>query len=280
MGKKRKLNLPQEFSVEERGKDIKEGTKGSRMATIAGASFFTITAGVSIFLIVFTILFMFSRVYGPSMMTILNANYFAGERNHDAVIVSRYRAPVVNDIIVTRFYSDQPGHGEWQRARDGRWFQLYIKRLIATEGQSVYVGNRRMDGDNWVVDIEINGEYFAEHPDVDESRWGINVANPATSQRRADYFYTFWRTLRGERTASWDHMVGYNVDRSRYELVIPDGYVFYIGDNRRDSHDGRAFGPQPASNIVGVAVDFARNRQSLPGWLWSQFVYYITFQWV
>ncbi len=36
-------------------------------------------------------------------------------------------------------------------------------------------------------------------------------------------------------------------------LVVPEGHVFVLGDNRAYSNDSRAFGPVPLDNIVGHA---------------------------
>jgi len=281
MGKHKK-NLPQEFSVSERGEDIDERTRGSKVATIAGASFFTISAAVSIFLIVFTIVFFFSRVLGPSMMLILNADFYPGHTNTDAVIVNRFRTPQINDIIVTRFYRDTPPPSHqayrWQQSGN-RWFQLYIKRLIAVGGDRIFVERDSVDND--LFNLYVNGTRFVEHRDVDLTHWGQNRDDP-----RWNYFTNFHNVIHNignyrnhTHNQPWAHMVD-DSNPLRPELVIPSTHIFYMGDNRLESLDGRHFGPQPASWVVGVAVNIARNNQSLPAWLWSRFVHYITFQWV
>lgn len=37
-----------------------------------------------------------------------------------------------------------------------------------------------------------------------------------------------------------------------YPYVVPDGYIFAVGDNREDSIDSRSFGAVPESGIKGV----------------------------
>jgi signal peptidase I len=37
------------------------------------------------------------------------------------------------------------------------------------------------------------------------------------------------------------------------DFVVPDGYIYVMGDNREQSFDSRAFGPVPLDNVIGKA---------------------------
>ena len=52
-----------------------------------------------------------------------------------------------------------------------------------------------------------------------------------------------------------------------FQLIVPDGQVFVLGDNRLDSTDSRSFGTVPMQDILGRArqVWFSSDKQGV-GW--------------
>ena len=50
-------------------------------------------------------------------------------------------------------------------------------------------------------------------------------------------------------------------------VVIPDGHVFYLGDNRGNSSDSRIYGTCPVENIVGVVSDWSLSARGFNSFL-------------
>jgi len=46
----------------------------------------------------------------------------------------------------------------------------------------------------------------------------------------------------------------YSGNRNLPEITPPNDYIFIVGDNRENSHDSRAFGPVPSSDIFGRLI--------------------------
>ncbi|KAI4453036.1 developmentally regulated gtp-binding protein-related [Holotrichia oblita] len=104
----------------------------------------------------------------------------------------------------------------------------YVKRVIATAGDKIYI-----DFDKGTV--ELNGKVIDEPYIKDDTRLKEN----------------YIETLRANGKYSREN-----------PLVIEEGYVFAMGDNRNNSRDSRAIGPIPINTIMVVELVDARLPQS------------------
>ncbi|MDR0461888.1 MAG: S26 family signal peptidase [Christensenellaceae bacterium] len=302
MAGKRKF-ISQEYSTQQKGKNLKEGSKGSRGVTIIATLFFSVALLTGIGLISFTIVFFYSAVMGPSMMTVLNAKFDGTEAsNTDSVIVNRYAKPKRGDIIVVNHYDPQ-----------GNFVELHIKRLIALGGESICFID---EGDHYNIEVHNNLGQLVSDANYPTLNTGVEHSNMKNDHY--DRFYNYqiggdpddvdgtW--LAESYRRSLDNNPGfrthylkdgvktpflqYHYGRKRYEFKLPDDYVFYMGDNRggknpsnnksndfaRMSIDCTYFGPQPRSHIVGVVTELVQGK-SAPQWFASKIVWLVTFKW-
>jgi signal peptidase I len=95
----------------------------------------------------------------------------------------------------------------------------FIKRVIATAGQTIEIRDR--------------------HVYVD----GVPSPSPSTLSERSPCLPT-------EPPFSWPR----RGPESCGPYVVPEGFVFVMGDNRGSSYDSRAWGPVPVENIKGRAL--------------------------
>lgn len=132
--------------------------------------------------IIRTFFFEMVQVDGPSMENTMHT----GDK---LVVVKLNYTPEQGDIVVFRpdMHPDTP----------------YIKRIIATEGQSVYI-DFNIAGENGTVYVD--GEVYDE----------IYIKNP--TNRNGDV----------------------NFGTMDDPLIVPENCVFVMGDNRMQSHDGRS----------------------------------------
>lgn len=141
-----------------------------------------IAVAVVLAFIIRTFLFEMVQVSGPSMENTLHT----GDK---LVVVKLNYTPKQGDIVV--FRPDQHPN------------EPYIKRVIATEGQTVYIDFDAM-GTNGTVYVD--GEVYAED----------YIKNPTNRNGDVDF------------------------GTPENPLVVPDDCIFVMGDNRMQSHDGRS----------------------------------------
>jgi signal peptidase I len=280
MGKKKFVG--QEYLATTDGKGLQEDTASARvLARIAGG---LSVSGIilSVFVVAFTLIFFLSPIDGTSMMKTLNAT----GADTDAALVNRLATPERGDIIITKLYAKDTAFSEThpnfkEKDDDGR-FQYIIKRLIAKAGDRVSIQRASNGGDpnlysGYNYYIYVNGEK------TDESRYlDTEVAHPTS-----DNFLALYKALvERQPDVHWKAFpFAQCVDNG--VLTIPDGYWFYMGDNRGGNNaqypkswDCSSLGPQKAEYYIGRADDILAVDESVPAYLWRKFCYYVLFGWI
>ena len=301
--------ISQEHSTQTGGRGIKDGTRKSRAGSIFATAFFGLAIIFGVGLIAFTAIFFYSDVDGTSMMKTLNASGV----NTDSVLVKRGDDAKRGDIIVVQHY-DSSGNKK----------ALHIKRLLATEGDTIYFERSAHNGaeypnfpdGRYYYKIHINGVAYdtinaGKYHIYDEYEAQVAGTGEWTQgwMRGSDIYDKFYnfiltgnhyfsapgsRTDALFRTHAADNTPFrvYNNQESRWEIKLPKGYMFYMGDNRGNddlnpatgstfgmSSDCTNYGPQPRSHLVGVAVDHASGK-SAPEWFFSKIIEIVTFGFV
>lgn len=98
--------------------------------------------------------------------------------------------------------------------------KYYVKRVIATEGDTIYIDFKT--GDVYVNNEKIDEPYIKEKTHNEGS---------------------YIRELEAKGLYSKDS-----------PITVPMGYIFAMGDNRNNSKDSRELGPIPKDEIMGGAV--------------------------
>ena len=159
-------------------------------------------------LMMFLLLFVFRLVTvdGDSMRETLH--------DQDKLVISNlFYTPETGDIVVI----NPESHSDSQ--------EPIIKRVIATEGQKVYI-----DYENWAVYVDgkkLDEPYIQAMREFEQSRFGEDVC-----------------------------MDGSNVEKYRGEFTVGENMVFVMGDNRNNSLDSRnsKYGEMSVNRILGRVV--------------------------
>lgn len=172
-------------------------------------------------------------------------------------IFSNLRTPKRGDVVVFRYPVDQD-HPEpesryarlfpkwlpllplyWDRER-GRihWYapRNFIKRCVAVAGDTVELRDKRL-----LVNNRQHDEPYIQHRDP----WVYEGLKLPPNE--------FLHQWKGRRFLDNPH-IGGRVRDNFGPVVVPEGHIFVMGDNRDSSSDSRFWGPLPLKYVRGQAL--------------------------
>ena len=160
------------------------------------------------------VIYIQTPVIGESMYPTLNE-----VPNSDIVFINKYSKGTVGDIIVADTNSI-----------DGEGNEIYIvKRIVAISGQRIQITYNESSQ----VIIKIDGQLLPEDYVVNKA-YKVGDTDAAMLQN--------WNNYLSSQTT---------FDVNSNGLLIPEGYVFVLGDNRLNSYDSSATGPIKIEDTIG-----------------------------
>lgn len=196
---------------------------GVTLLSNAISLFFIIT---SLFFIGFSLIYVSVPVDGNSMQPTLNA---PNQPNSDIVYINRISSYTRNDLIVIK--------------KENEYGKYIIKRLVAIGGDTIKV-IQGLSPSGYV--IILNGEIIDESGYLYE--YLVGTDNDGTLN-------TYRNMLQLQSTHGY-------LFNEHNELVVPDGYVFALGDNRGISRDSSELGPFKESDVLGKVDHIIYNSQN------------------
>lgn len=192
------VKSPEEKKTEKKAPETKEAEKvnwGKEIRDWVVA----IAVAVALAMVIRNFVFTLVKVQGQSMEPTL--------QNEDRLYVNRFfYTPEKGDVIIFKPATDPK--------------RPYVKRVIATEGDSVYIDFET--GDVYVNDQLVDEPYIKEK-----------------TRRSGSYIMSL--VARGE----------YGRETP---IVVQPGHIFVMGDNRNNSKDSRELGQVPLDEVMGGAV--------------------------
>ena len=161
---------------------------------------------LAMMMVLFLFVFRLVTVDGDSMRTTLT--------DGDKLIISNlFYTPETGDIVVI----NPENHGDAE--------EPIIKRVIATEGQTVFI-----DFEKWEVYVDgnkLDEPYIRDMMEIEKQRFGENAP-----------------------------MDGTNVPKFKKEFTVSKGKVFVMGDNRNNRKDSRSrdYGEMGVNRILGKVI--------------------------
>lgn len=209
-----------------------------------------IYAGVFVFLLIRPFCIQAFTIPSPSMVPALLVGDFIIANK----AIYRYTDPKVGDIVV--FQPPKWACYPNQLDSDGEVNVDFIKRCVGKEGDVVEIRH----GTLYRNGVAVPEPFLKENmdPNIDYKLVKYHAA-PGVPSTTADSVYWPIKLRNDSVNASDDTATPYRLQDQQQEeyvrnlppIAVPKGYFLFMGDNRNDSDDGRAWGLVPKDDIIG-----------------------------